>query len=159
MRCGLSGPNNLTWDSIAASDRRFNRIRQVAPMCPPIWAYWHHLANTSEFVISSTHPNPQPKRQIDRFSRFCTAYTTESLSVLYVMATLSRKLPFLTGALGPHLIHDSWLSLRPQSKRHHDRFSRFRTGDCMQSVPILYSGPPALPPLKIATSMGGWTPI
>jgi len=28
----------LTQDCIAATDRWFNRIRQVVPMCPPIWA-------------------------------------------------------------------------------------------------------------------------
>jgi len=30
-----SGQSNLTLDRIAAADRRFNSIRQVAPMCTP----------------------------------------------------------------------------------------------------------------------------
>ena len=38
-------------------------------MCPPTMR-----ANTTELVIPSAHPSPQPKRQIDRFSHFCTAH-------------------------------------------------------------------------------------
>jgi len=34
--------------------------------------------NTIDMLISA-HPNTQPKRQIDRFSRFCTAYCRKSL--------------------------------------------------------------------------------
>jgi len=30
-------------------DRRYNHIRQVAPMCPPMWAHWRHLANMTEY--------------------------------------------------------------------------------------------------------------
>ena len=33
-------------------------------------AHWRHLANTIELVLPSAHSSPQPKRQIDRFSRF-----------------------------------------------------------------------------------------
>jgi len=36
-------------------------------------AHRRHLANTIEIVHPSAHSIPQPKRQIDRFSRFCTA--------------------------------------------------------------------------------------
>jgi len=53
---------------------RFNRIRQVAPMCPPIRAHWRHLANTIELVLPSAYQCPQPKRQIDRFSRFWATF-------------------------------------------------------------------------------------
>jgi len=42
-------------------------------MCPPMWAHWLHLANMIELVLPSAHLSPQPKRQIDRFSRVCTA--------------------------------------------------------------------------------------
>jgi len=61
------------------ADGRLNRIRQVAPMCPPITAHWRHLANMIELVLSSAHPSPQPKQQIDRFRRFCTAYGRKSI--------------------------------------------------------------------------------
>jgi len=32
------------------------------------------MANTIEFVLLSANTSPQPKRQIDRFSHFCTAH-------------------------------------------------------------------------------------
>jgi len=35
--------------------------------------------NTVELVLPSTHPSPQPKRQIDRFSRFYSAHGRTSL--------------------------------------------------------------------------------
>jgi len=67
---------------MAAADGRFSRIRQVAPMCPPMRAHWCHLANTIELVLPSVHPSPQPEWQIDRFSRFCTAHGRESLYLI-----------------------------------------------------------------------------
>jgi len=42
-----------------------NRIHQVAPVYPPMWAHLHHLANTIKLVLPSAHPSPEPKRQID----------------------------------------------------------------------------------------------
>ena len=41
-----SGHSNLTKDCIAAADGQVSRIRQVAPVCPAMWAHWRHLANT-----------------------------------------------------------------------------------------------------------------
>jgi len=48
-------------------------------MCPHWRAHWRHLANTIELLLPSAHPSPQRKRQIDRFSRFCTAHGRKSL--------------------------------------------------------------------------------
>jgi len=31
---------------------------------------WRHLANMIELVLPSAYPSPQPKREIDQFSRF-----------------------------------------------------------------------------------------
>jgi len=42
-------------------------------------AHWRHLGNTIELVQPSAHWSPQPKWQMDRFSRFCTAYGTMCL--------------------------------------------------------------------------------
>ena len=36
--------------------------------------HWRHLVNTIALVLPLAYPSPQPKRQIDRFSRFCTAH-------------------------------------------------------------------------------------
>jgi len=44
-------PINLSfglWTRVGRRKHKFNRIRQVAPMCPPMWAHWRHLANTIE---------------------------------------------------------------------------------------------------------------
>jgi len=75
-----SGQSNLTQDRIAAADGRFNRIRQLAPICSPTWAHWHHLANTNGFVLPSAHRVHNPSEStIDLFSRFCTAHGRRSL--------------------------------------------------------------------------------
>jgi len=34
-----SGQSNLRKDRIGAADGQFNHIRQVAPMCPPMWSH------------------------------------------------------------------------------------------------------------------------
>jgi len=96
----------LTHGRIAAADGRFDRIRQVAPMCPPVRAHWRHLANTIEPVLPSAHPSPQPKRKIDRVSLFAQL-TAESPYTLQ-WATLSYKITAsLGGIYRPHLIHGS----------------------------------------------------
>jgi len=51
---------------MVAADGRFNRIRQVAPMCRSMRAHWRHLANTIELVLPSIYgpaPHPQPKHK------------------------------------------------------------------------------------------------
>jgi len=35
------------WTRVGWRKHKFNCICQVAPMFPPIWAHWHHLANTT----------------------------------------------------------------------------------------------------------------
>jgi len=87
-----SDQSNLTQDRIATADGRFNRVRKVAPMCPPMWAYWRHRTTKSlyftmsdpfpktapshgdldQLAIPWANPSPHPKRPLDRFSLFCT---------------------------------------------------------------------------------------
>jgi len=75
-------------------------------MCPHKRTYWRHLANTIELLLPSAHPSPQPKRQIDRFSRFCAAHGRKP--PYFTMGDpFSKNCPFSWGDLGPHLIHDS----------------------------------------------------
>ena len=66
---------------MVAADGRFNRIRQVAPMCRSMRAHWRHLANTIELVLPSIRPcTPSTTQtQIDQFSRFCIAHGRKSL--------------------------------------------------------------------------------
>ena len=78
-------------------------------MCPPVRTHWRHLANTIELVLPSAHLSPQPKRQIDRFSRFCIAHSRKSLYTLQ-WTPLSSKNAYFHGGSGPHdphLTHDS----------------------------------------------------
>jgi len=80
----IIGQSNLTQGRIAAADGRFNRIHNMPSheraYCShaPMRAYWRHLAKTIELVLPAAYP-PQPKRQIDRFSRFCTVHGRKSL--------------------------------------------------------------------------------
>ena len=45
----------------------------------PIMTHSGHLANRIELVLPSAHPSPQPKRQVDQFSRSYTAHGRKSL--------------------------------------------------------------------------------
>jgi len=83
------------------TDGRFNHIRQVSPICPPMTARWRHLANTIELVFHSAHPSRQPKRQIDRFSRFCTAHGKKSLYLIMVDDPFPLKIAPSHGDLDP----------------------------------------------------------
>jgi len=76
-------------DRIAAADGRLNRIRQVVPMCPPMWAHWRQLANTSE-----VH-NPNGRSIVSAVSAQLTAQSPYTLQKL--------KLPLSMGDLEPHL--------------------------------------------------------
>jgi len=120
-----------------------------------MWTHWRHLANTIELVLPSSYPSPQPKRQIDRFSRFCTARGKKSLNL--TVGDPFPNCPFLWGSGSPS---NSWFLGRVrahvQSKRHYDRFSRFRTGDRRVSL-YFTMGYPA--PLKIAPYHGDLDPI
>jgi len=55
-----SGQSNFTEDRIAAANGWFSRIRQVESMYTP------------SDVLPCARPSLHPKRNLDRFSRFCT---------------------------------------------------------------------------------------
>jgi len=61
--------------------------------------YWRHLANTIELAHPSAHSSPQSKRQMDRFSRFCTAYSRKCL-YFTMGAPIHQNCPFPWGS-GP----------------------------------------------------------
>ena len=129
-----SDQSNLTSDRIAATDWWFNRIRQVAPLCPPMWAHWHHLANTIELVLPSAHPSPQPKWQIDRFSRFCTAHGRKSLYL--TMGDPFPKIAPFHADLDPHLICD-FLGQSKPTVQTSSRSVQLFSHSWPQSVPTL----------------------
>ena len=39
------------WTRVGRRKHKFNHIRQVAPMYPPMWIHWRHLANTTESSV------------------------------------------------------------------------------------------------------------
>jgi len=90
---------------MAAADGRFNRTRQVAPICPPIWARWHHLANMVNlcFLRPSRFHNPNGKSIGSALSAQLMAESLYSLQ----WTTLSPKISPSHGGSGPHLIDDS----------------------------------------------------
>jgi len=45
-----------------------------ATMCPPMIAHCRQMVNTIKLVLPSAFPSPQPERQIDQFSHFCTGH-------------------------------------------------------------------------------------
>jgi len=69
-------------------------------MCPPMRADWRHLANTIELMLLSAHPSPQRKRQIDRFSHFCTAHGRKSL-YFTLCVPIPQNCPFPDGSKPP----------------------------------------------------------
>jgi len=78
-------------------------MRQVAPMHPLMRAHWRDLANVTELVIPSSHPSPQPKRQIDRISRFCTPHGRVSSGTLAPPGEyVERVLPWPTRVHNPN---------------------------------------------------------
>ena len=101
-----SGQSNLT-RRIVAVNGWFSVIRQVTATCPSIRTHWRHLANTIELVHSSAHSSPQPKRQMDRFSRFCTAYVRKCL--YFTMGSpIHQNCPFPWGIWTSHVTHDAF---------------------------------------------------
>jgi len=95
------------------------------------WTHWRHLANTSGLLLPSTHPSPQPERQIDRFSHFCTAYGRK-----YLYFTMDSPFPNIAPShrgSGPASntwffvttrILDVFAVLRTESPRIKDKFDR-----------------------------------
>ena len=109
---------------MTAVDRRFNRIRQVAAMCPPMRSHLRHMANTIELVHFSAHSSPQPKRQMDRFNRFCTDDRKVSLYFTVIRPFPPQNCPFSWGDLVPNMLVP-WAHPSPQPKRQLECFSRF----------------------------------
>ena len=138
------------WTQVGRKRHNFNRIRQVAPMCRPMWAHWRHLANTIEIMLPSAHLSPQPKWQIDRFNCFCTDHGRKS--ILYNGRPFPPKLPFLMSDLDPRLIRDS-LGLSEPTIQTASRLVQPFLCRWPQRVPVLCNGMPLA--LKIAPSRGG----
>jgi len=104
-------------------------------------------------VLPSSQSSPQPKQQIDRFSRFCTAHSRKSL-YLTVGAPFPKIAPTIKGS-GPS--SNTWC-LGPIQAHNRNCISIGSAvfAQTTQSVPILYNGTPL--PLKIVPSYAGSGP-
>jgi len=80
--------------SIAATNGRFSRIRQVAPTCIPF---------NKSYILPWIHPSPHTKRLLDRVS----PSSRQTVPILYNGPPLPyQNCPFAGGS-GPHLMHGS----------------------------------------------------
>jgi len=123
-------------------------------MCPPIRAHWRYLASAIKLVLTSAHLSPQPKRRIDRFSHFCTAYSRMSLYCKW--APLSPKLPLPMGDLDPHLTHDSLGQFESKTQTASRSVQPFCTDGRRVSLYFAMGRP--FPLSKLPIPMGIWTP-
>jgi len=79
-------------------------LTQLAAGCHQV--HWRHLANTIELMLPLAHPSPQPKRQLDRFSR-CCKMTAEYPYTLLWDALFFQKLSLLVGRIWTS-IYNTW---------------------------------------------------
>jgi len=75
----------------------------------------------------------------------------QKVSILYNRWRFPPKLPLIMGDLDPIYFMITWANPSPQSKRRHDRFSRFCSGDRRVSYTLQWAAPS---PVKIAPSHG-----
>jgi len=137
-----SGQSNLTQDRIAATDGWFNRIRQVAPICPygrHTGATWWIRLNLCFLQPTWVH-NPNGKSIGSAVAAQLTAespYTSQWL-------TFSPKMAPSRGDLDLHLIHNSLSQTKPTVQTASQSVQLF-SYRWPQSVPILYNGQPFPP--------------
>ena len=141
-----SDQSDLTTGRITATHGRFNGIHQVMPVCTPTW-----------HMLPLVHLSPNPKRHFDRFSRFCTTDSSESLYFTTGCPFPPLKLPLPIGDLDPHVIHGSFGPPKSSAKTASWSLQPFFHSS-PQSVPILYNGPqlPPSTPSKWPLSMIPW---
>ena len=93
-----SGQSNLTQDC-RWTVQLYSSGGANVPSHMGSWAHWRHLANMIELLLPSAHLSPQLKRQIDRFSHFCTAHG--KVNILYNEQSFPPKLPLPMGIWTP----------------------------------------------------------
>jgi len=132
-----------------------NVMRQVTATCASTRAHWCHLANTIELVHPSAHSSPQSKRQMDRFSRFCTAYGRRCL-YLTMGTPIYQNCPFPWGIWTSHVTRDEFRPMRSHNSNGTSIGSAVfaqMTAECFYCLQWF-----ACFPLKIAPShVGIWT--
>jgi len=97
-------------------------------------------------MVSWAHPNPQPKRHLDRFSHLCTAH----VPVLYNGRRFLLKIVSSHGGSGPHLMCDCLVPSEPTTQTAYRLVQPFCTAHLRVSLYFTTGCP-----LKIAPSCGG----
>jgi len=87
-----SDQSNLTQGRIPAIHGRFNRTRQVSPVC---------TSNLILYMLPLVHPSPHRKRHLDPFSRFCTAHGKVSVYFTMDCPFRPQNCTFVLGDLDP----------------------------------------------------------
>jgi len=77
------------------------------------------LAQPGEYdwtCVSSVHPSPQPERQIDRFSRFCTDDRRVSVYFTIIPVLLHSAFPFYSNrsAINVSVFQSDWIIAKPK---------------------------------------------
>ena len=106
-----------------------------------VFARWHRCACAPHLCMLPWAPTSNPKRHLDRFRRFCTVHSRESLYFTTGCPVPPQNCRFSWGDLDPHLIHGSLgppKSTTQTASRSVQPFSHRGP----QSVPRLYNGTP-----------------
>jgi len=96
-----------------------------------------------ELVHPSAHSSPQPIRQMDRFSRFCTAYGRKCL-YFTMGAPIHQNCPFPWGIGTSHVAHDAFGPYKSTTQMA-TRSVQLSLHRWLQSVSILYNDLPVFP--------------
>jgi len=109
----------VIWEQAASPPLAADPLITAAYNRSTAFARWRRCDDTR------VHPTHYPKRQLDRFSRFCTANAAFSLYVTLRRTISLQNLPFLVSDLDPYLKHYAYPTHLP--KRHLARPCRFFT--------------------------------
>jgi len=75
------------WTRVGRRKHKFNRIHQVAPLCPPTRAHWRNLANTIEPSVCGGH---------------AALYQSTLTTCYYYYLLCSKYVTTTTGLIGPN---------------------------------------------------------
>ena len=132
----------------------FTRWRHCALPCGHIAATWRICLNLCFLQLTKS---PQPKRQIDRFSHFCTAHNRKSL--YFTMGNHFPKIaPSHCGIWTLMQFMIPWGPSKPQPKWLLDRFCLFHTDDRRVSLYFTIGCPFPSSPKKLPNPMGDLDP-
>jgi len=114
---------------------------------------FHKGTSAIELVHPSAQSSPQSKRQMDRFSRFCTAYGRKCL-YFTMGAPIHQNCPFPWGIWTSHVTRDAFGPCEPTTQTAPRRFSRLCTDD--RGVSLLFTMVCLFPPENCPFPCNTW---